>query len=266
MDFESIPEKTCTSCKLLQPTDNFHYNRTKPDGRQSQCKNCCQTRNASCYARNRSKRLAQGKEYRNANREHLRLRNLAYKQCNREKLRADAKARYREKSADILLKQKQRRDNDLDSFRAIERSRYWGRPEAMRAYRRAFYKKDALAHCQRTKAYQQKHPHRVQKWKRDWIARNPEKRRIAVQNNSAMRRRSQGRFSLRQLLDKYEYHGWRCYLCGTKLTLKLSHPDHRKPLSRGGTNWIANIAPACIKCNLRKNKRTEAEYRALLAV
>ncbi len=29
----------------------------------------------------------------------------------------------------------------------------------------------------------------------------------------------------------------------------------------GGTNFIANIAPACLACNLRKNKKTEAEYR-----
>ena len=41
--------------------------------------------------------------------------------------------------------------------------------------------------------------------------------------------------------------------------------DHRTPLERGGTNEIANILPACVRCNLRKHLMTEDEFRARLA-
>lgn len=33
--------------------------------------------------------------------------------------------------------------------------------------------------------------------------------------------------------------------------------DHRIPLSRGGTDWIANIVPCCLSCNCSKGNKTE---------
>jgi 5-methylcytosine-specific restriction endonuclease McrA len=40
--------------------------------------------------------------------------------------------------------------------------------------------------------------------------------------------------------------------------------EHRIPLSRGGSNWPANLAPACKTCNSSKGTKTEKEYRELL--
>jgi 5-methylcytosine-specific restriction endonuclease McrA len=37
------------------------------------------------------------------------------------------------------------------------------------------------------------------------------------------------------------------------------------PLCRGGSNEISNILPACRHCNRRKHRKTEEEFRALLA-
>jgi len=45
----------------------------------------------------------------------------------------------------------------------------------------------------------------------------------------------------------------------------LIQTDHRIPLSRGGSNFIDNIVPACRPCNLRKHTLTEAQFRARLA-
>lgn len=73
-----------------------------------------------------------------------------------------------------------------------------------------------------------------------------------------------GRFSPEQLLQKCELWGWACYLCGVNLTLKTITVEHRIPLAQGGTNWIANIAPACKQCNSSKSSKTEAQYRNLI--
>ena len=62
-------------------------------------------------------------------------------------------------------------------------------------------------------------------------------------------------------LAKCEFWGWRCYLCRAELTVETAVIEHRTPLSRGGANWLANLAPACAECNQRKYTKTEAEFR-----
>jgi 5-methylcytosine-specific restriction endonuclease McrA len=37
--------------------------------------------------------------------------------------------------------------------------------------------------------------------------------------------------------------------------------EHRTPISRGGSHWPANLAPACGRCNTAKGELTEKEYR-----
>lgn len=45
--------------------------------------------------------------------------------------------------------------------------------------------------------------------------------------------------------------GGRCYECQKPAT----SVDHYKPLSRGGSNWPANLRPICASCNGRKSNR-----------
>lgn len=71
-----------------------------------------------------------------------------------------------------------------------------------------------------------------------------------------------GDFTLKQWLAKCEYHGWRCYICSKPLTVSDLTIDHRIPLAHGGSNWAANLAPACNACNAGKANSAEAEYRA----
>jgi hypothetical protein len=39
------------------------------------------------------------------------------------------------------------------------------------------------------------------------------------------------------------------------------HPEHKIPLSRGGTNEYANLAVACQYCNCSKGNKTEEEFK-----
>lgn len=93
--------------------------------------------------------------------------------------------------------------------------------------------------------------------------RNPERRRVVSKNNKTKRRKVVGFTTPPQWIAKCEYWGWRCYLCRVPLTSATLHMEHRKPLSRGGSHWPANLAPACGACNLSKNNKTEAEFRRL---
>lgn len=50
--------------------------------------------------------------------------------------------------------------------------------------------------------------------------------------------------------------GFRCYVCGGP----WEQDDHVIPLSRGGTNWPANLRPICKLHNLMKGRKTLSEF------
>ena len=60
----------------------------------------------------------------------------------------------------------------------------------------------------------------------------------------------------------------RCVYCAIELTTLVGHPhsfhaDHVLPVALGGTEDIANLVPACAKCNMKKSTKTLAELFGL---
>ena len=58
----------------------------------------------------------------------------------------------------------------------------------------------------------------------------------------------------------FEAKGKLCVYC----TQPATHIDHRTPISRGGTNRLDNLQPACAPCNIQKFKKTHEEYLELI--
>lgn len=61
---------------------------------------------------------------------------------------------------------------------------------------------------------------------------------------------------------KFFQCGRQCVYCGEPLTLARATKDHELPVSRGGTDDISNIVPACFPCNVRKGRKTAKEFIA----
>jgi 5-methylcytosine-specific restriction endonuclease McrA len=79
--------------------------------------------------------------------------------------------------------------------------------------------------------------------------------KAAKRRNEHHRRAVIGIYTEEQLQARIDFYGRRCYLCGCDwdaLPSKQKHIEHVIPLSRGGTNWPANLRPACEPCNLKK--------------
>ena len=62
-----------------------------------------------------------------------------------------------------------------------------------------------------------------------------------------------------------------CRYCGKKLSFQnygmqgekgAWHIEHKVPLSRGGTDYLRNLAPACIDCNIEKSDRARSTFEA----
>lgn len=60
-----------------------------------------------------------------------------------------------------------------------------------------------------------------------------------------------GEMTIEQLQARIDYYGGKCWICGAP----WRHIDHVIPWVLGGTNWPANVRPACEKCNVRKAGR-----------
>ncbi len=123
-------------------------------------------------------------------------------------------------------------------------------PTYMRDYNRAYYlrNRDAIKG-------------KVTKWTEE----NTETVR-AIARRKAHRRRgrrvaAKGEYTETQWQDRLAFYGFRCYLCSIEwfsLDPFDRTVDHVIPLSRGGTNWPANLRPACRSCNSSKNPKSVA--------
>ena len=115
---------------------------------------------------------------------------------------------------------------------------------------------------------------RQREWARAHAAENNERSRLWARKNPAKRRATDGRRRALELgaAGSWTHSEWtalvaefggHCAYCGALAPLTV---DHRVPLSRGGSNWIGNLIPACARCNKKKGRRTEEEFRALLEI
>ena len=51
-----------------------------------------------------------------------------------------------------------------------------------------------------------------------------------------------------------------CYYCEQTIPVGESHLEHKRPISRGGTNSRRNLVLSCARCNLKKGKKTHEEF------
>jgi 5-methylcytosine-specific restriction endonuclease McrA len=77
-------------------------------------------------------------------------------------------------------------------------------------------------------------------------------RRATKHKRRAVLHNSGGSYTHAQWEQKKLEFDYRCAYCHKKTELSV---DHIIPLSRGGTNDISNIVPACLECNSHKGSR-----------
>lgn len=110
--------------------------------------------------------------------------------------------------------------------------------------------------------WRQEHKEEIAEYMRQYAKEHPNTCMAAHQRRRALLAASNGDFTAEEfelLCNAYEN---RCAYCGLELPLG---PDHAIPLSRGGSNDIENIVPACLTCNNRKHTMTFDEYMERLS-
>ena len=85
-------------------------------------------------------------------------------------------------------------------------------------------------------------------------------------NRNAKIRGAQGSHTYKEWEEMKRLNQYTCVHCGKKEPeIKLTR-DHIQPISKGGTNYIANIQPLCGRCNSKKHNKSETEVKKCRAV
>lgn len=152
---------------------------------------------------------------------------------------------------------------------ACRRTRAWRdeHPD-LKTWLASQYARHREANQQRGREYYAAHREQGRVNARAWVEANREKRReiqrrykrsengrqrdlASVHNRNARIRNAPGVASVEQMRARWDYYGGRCWMCG-----RLADEwDHVIPVARGGSNWPANLRPACRQCNVRKGAR-----------
>jgi 5-methylcytosine-specific restriction endonuclease McrA len=89
-----------------------------------------------------------------------------------------------------------------------------------------------------------------------------EKGRIADRRGQHKRRskvQDAGTYTNEQWQERLAEYNYCCAYCYKPFPVNELTVDHMQPISRGGTNTIDNLVPACKSCNSRKNINTPLE-------
>jgi len=108
--------------------------------------------------------------------------------------------------------------------------------------------------------YHEKHREERQEYMRQYYQEHPEVYRAAFRQYRARKLNAEGEYTAEEFIALCEYMDWRCTYCGCELTAETVTADHMIPLSRGGSDYIDNITPACKLCNVSKRNKTVEEF------
>lgn len=228
--------KRCYRCDTTKPLDGFSVSRTRPDGRQSMCRDC-----KSPNPVHPEGRLVRGSS-RRAHDTVVTWENLTGLRICTECEQAKPLHRefHRDKSA--RLGYVYRCKPCYREYKRIQQAS--ARAADPEKYR------DHVRKNQRQPDFNEKR--RIRR------AANPHQ---AAANNA--RRRglvllAEGSFTSEQFTELCAAWGNVCLCCGGQSKLE---PDHVIPLSWGGSNEITNIQPLCRSCNSRKGNRHATDHR-----
>ncbi|GIG62944.1 hypothetical protein Lfu02_73160 [Longispora fulva] len=159
---------------------------------------------------------------------------------------------------------------DLDGNRARRRAVYAANPEPARARSMAFSKTSAGRVVQHRSYWKRRtvllakgrrryeeHGEQMRTTSKAWKDRNPDR-----VNWHTRKRRNRivaaiGSHTDREWREMLRRHAGRCAYCGKQAVER----DHVVPLTRGGSDFVSNLLPACRGCNCSKNNKLLVEWR-----
>ncbi len=96
------------------------------------------------------------------------------------------------------------------------------------------------------------------KEQKKWVEKNKVRKYFLEERRRAIKKKAKGSFSFEEWLELKKKFNYTCPMCGQREPFvnqrcQFLTIDHIIPLNWGGTNYINNIQPLCLKCNSKKH-------------
>lgn len=178
--------------------------------------------------------------------------------------RASMKAYYQRKRDEVIERARHYHETHRDEVLQRNRAHYQANRETLLAQQREYTKRNRELVLRRKAEYYERNRDARIAYQRGHYRRNPDLYWAQRRKREARRAGAPGSFTAAEFRALVNLHDGRCAYC-VRVTILTA--DHRIPLCRTElkpTNWIANILPACRRCNSRKGRMTEEEFRVWL--
>jgi 5-methylcytosine-specific restriction endonuclease McrA len=128
-------------------------------------------------------------------------------------------------------------------------------------YHLTYYAANSEKKIEYQRKWREANPSKFYEYVKKWQKSNPERYRNITRNCNARRRGSIGSFTEEEEMQLFTWQQGACHYCGNFLYSNMPyHIEHKIPITRGGTNYIENIAISCPDCNRHKHDKTEEEF------
>lgn len=118
------------------------------------------------------------------------------------------------------------------------------------------------AHSEREYERRRKRSNWMCEYQRLWRKVNPDTVRAIRHRRRARKLEAGGQATKMQIRARIDYYGGYCAYCLQEgKQVPYEHVDHVIPLSKGGSNWPANLRPACAHHNQSKGNKHPSVWR-----
>ncbi len=145
-----------------------------------------------------------------------------------------------------------------ERLQAKSKAAYAADPQKNKDANTAWRKANPEKRRESNKASRERHKEQRRLDSIEWARNNPEANKAIKQAYVGRRREAEGSFTSGQFQKVIAFQKGLCFYCGEPGGLIT---EHVVPLSREGTNWIANIVASCVSCNGKKGTKTLEEFR-----
>jgi len=158
--------------------------------------------------------------------------------------------------ASAFYKDKSKWDGLASQCKACRKAYKEANREEIAEYDKAYYEANHEKRKEQKRANYWVNREREKERSRTYRKANPEIRKAANHRHRARKRNAAGTHNSAQAQARFAVHGDSCIYCASTQDLQV---EHLKPLNKGGSNWAANLEPACKSCNISKQDKWGAD-------